>query len=224
MSADFSQQRAKMVEGQLRTQDVTHVPLLEAMREIPREAFVPGRRKALAYIDEDLEISPAGEGAPARFLMEPAPFAKLVQLAGVKPSDLVLDVGCATGYSSAVLSKVASFVVALECDPQLAESASARLADLDCVNVTVVTGPLEKGHPDEAPYDLIFIGGAVDLVPDELISQLGEGGRLVAVVGHGNSARAELFVKEDGVVSSRRAFNTAVRPLPGFSREAGFVF
>ncbi|UUP19300.1 protein-L-isoaspartate O-methyltransferase family protein [Nitratireductor thuwali] len=224
MTADFSEQRDKMVEGQLRTQDVTHVPLLEAMREIPREAFVPGRRKSLAYIDEDLEILPAVQGAPPRFLMEPAPFAKLVQLAGVKSSDLVLDVGCATGYSSAVLSKVASFVVALECDPQLAETASATLADLDCVNVTVVTGPLEKGYPDEAPYDLIFIGGAVDFVPDELISQLGEGGRLVAVVGHGNAARAELFVKEDGVVSSRRAFNTAVRPLPGFSREPGFVF
>ncbi|WP_274426825.1 protein-L-isoaspartate O-methyltransferase family protein [Chelativorans sp. YIM 93263] len=224
MNADFAVQRATMIEGQLRTQDVNSVPLLEAMREVPREVFVPGRRKSLAYMDEDLEVSAPAGGKPARYLMEPAQFGKLVQLAGVKPSDLVLDIGCATGYSTAVLSKIASFVVALECDPQLAEFAGSTLSDLDCVNVSVVTGPLEQGHSDEAPYDVIFIGGAVEEIPETLLDQLSEGGRLVAVVGHGNAARAHLYLKEDGIISSRTAFNAAVKPLPGFKKEIGFVF
>lgn len=224
MTVDFSQQRENMIEGQLRTQDVTNVRLIEAVRSIPREEFVPGRRKALSYIDEDLEVAAASGGNTARYLMQPAQFGKLVQLADVKASDFVLDIGCATGYSTAVLSKIASFVVAVECDETLSETATSTLAELDCVNVTVVTGPLEKGHADEAPYDVIFVGGAVDEVPQSLLDQLGEGGRLVAVVGRGNAARAHLFVKEDGVISSRAAFNSAVETLPGFQREAGFVF
>ncbi|WEX07228.1 protein-L-isoaspartate O-methyltransferase [Chelativorans sp. AA-79] len=224
MNADFSAQREMMIEGQLRTQDVTSVPLIQAVREIPREVFVPGRRKSLAYMDEDLEVAAASGESPARYLMEPARFGKMVQLAAIKPSDLVLDIGCATGYSTAVLSKIASFVVALECDPSLAETASSLLAELDCVNTTVVTGPLEKGHVEEAPYDVIFIGGAVDYVPDSLLDQLAEGGRLVVVIGQGNAARVHFFVKEDGVVSSRTEFNAAVKPLPGFKLEKGFVF
>lgn len=224
MNADFSVQRAMMIEGQIRTQDVTNVPLLEAMREIPREMFVPGRRKNLAYMDEDLEVASAADGSPARYLMEPARFAKLVQLAQVKPSDLVLDIGCATGYSTAVLSKVSSFVVALECDSQLAGVAESTLTELDCVNVSVVNGLLEQGYPAEAPYDMIFLGGAVEEVPPALLEQLAEDGRLVTVIGHGNAAKAHLFVKDDGVVSSRPAFNSAIKPLPGFKKEAGFVF
>jgi len=224
MNADFSVQREMMIEGQLRTQDVTFAPLIQAIREIPREAFVPSRRKSLAYMDEDLEIAPASGGSVARYLMEPARFGKLVQLAEVKPSDLVLDVGCATGYSTAVLSKIASFVVGLECDPALAETASSLLAELDCINTSVVTGELKEGYADESPYDVIFIGGAVDYVPDSLLAQLAEGGRLVAVIGRGNAAKAHLFIKEGGLVSSRADFNAAIKPLPGFERETGFVF
>jgi len=224
MNADFATQREMMIEGQLRTQDVNFVPLLETMREIPREVFVPGRRKSLAYVDEDLEVSPPSAGQPARYLMEPARFGRLVQLARVKPTDLVLDVGCATGYSTAVLSKLASFVVALECDAALAEAATSALAALDCVNTNVVTGPLEAGHAADAPYDVMFLGGAVDYVPDSLLAQLAEGGRLVAVIGQGNAARAHLFIKEDGIVSSRSEFNAAVKHLPGFRKEPGFVF
>lgn len=220
---DFSVQRAKMVEGQLRTTDVSNVPLLDAMAEIPREAFVPGRRRVLAYIDEDLEIA-AADGTPARYLMEPSPFAKLVQLAEVGPSDFVLDIGCGTGYSSAVLSRLATSVVALECDPVLAATATSNLTDLGYDNVAVVEGPLNEGYPSEAPYDVIFIGGAVEEVPDALLAQLKDGGRLVTVVGRGNAARAFLYVKDDGIVSSRPAFNAAVRPLPGFERKPAFEF
>src|SRR5690606_14291329 len=114
MSSDFSQQRDTMVEGQIRTRDVTHVPVQNAFRAIPREYFVPEDRRFLAYMDEDLEVLPATAGSPARYLTEPAVFALLLQLADIKPSDLVLDVGCATGYSTAIISRIASFVVGLE--------------------------------------------------------------------------------------------------------------
>lgn len=224
MNADFSLQRAKMIEGQLRTRDVTNASLLEAFRELPRELFVPSRRRSLAYIDEDLEVAAPAGGAPARYLMEPAQLGRLIQLAGVRQSDLVLDIGPATGYSTAILSKTASFVVALESDPTLAETAASTLAELDCLNVTTVTGPLEAGHAAEAPYDVILIGGAVEYVPEAILDQLGEGGRLVAVIGYGNAARAHLFIREDGVVSSRAEFNAAVKPLPGFQKAKSFVF
>ena len=129
MNADFSKLRAKMVDGQVRTTDVTDPAILEAMLVVPREAFVDEKRRPLAYIDGDIEIAPARPGSPARYLMEPSPFAKLLQLAEIAPSDSVLDVGSGTGYSSAVLSRLARSVIALESDPALAERAKAALAD-----------------------------------------------------------------------------------------------
>lgn len=218
MTADFSLQRVKMVDGQLRTTDVTDIALLTAMGTLPREEFVPSRRRALSYIDEDIEV------APGRYIMEASPFAKLVQLARVRPSDFVLDVGCGTGYSSAVLSRLAGSVIGLESDPDLENSATETLARLGCDNVAIVSGSLAKGCPDQGPFDVIVLQGAVDFVPDELTAQLKDGGRLVAIVGHGNAGKATLFVSENGIVSSRAAFNAAVKPLPEFSREPTFEF
>jgi protein-L-isoaspartate(D-aspartate) O-methyltransferase len=224
MAADFEAQRIKMVDGQVRTTDVTDQPLLAAMLSVAREEFVPARRRELAYIDEDIEVAGAGGGRSARFLMEPSPFARLVQLAAIRPTDFVLDVGCATGYSSAVLSKVASFVVALESDADLAETASSTLARLGYENVAVVSGPLTQGHPGEAPYDVIVVEGAVDEVPRALLDQLKDGGRLVAVVGQGHAASAVLHVRDGDAASSRRAFNAAVMPLDEFRKIAAFEF
>lgn len=224
MTVDFAEQRRKMVDGQLRTTDVTDRAILGAMLEIPREEFVPTRRRQLAYIDEDIEVSPASDGRPARFIMEPAPFAKLIQQALIKPHEFVLDIGCTTGYSAAVLSRLAGSVVALESDEALAQQASSMLERLDCNNVAVVTGPLNEGYAAEAPYDLIVIEGAVEHVPDVILAQLKDGGRLMAVVGLGFDAQATLFVRQDGVVSSRRLFNAAVRPLAEFRREPEFQF
>ncbi|NMG38668.1 methyltransferase domain-containing protein [Chelativorans sp. ZYF759] len=224
MTADFTLQRIKMVDGQLRTTDVTESHLLTAMGTLPREEFVPSRRRALAYIDEDIIVADARDGQPARYIMEPSPFAKLVQMARVRPDDFVLDVGCTTGYSSAVLSKLAGSVIALESDPDLEAQATDILSRLGCDNVAVVGGKLAEGCADQGPFDLIILEGAVDFVPDALLDQLKNGGRLVAVVGHGNAGRATLFIKEGGVVSSRASFNAAVRPLPEFQREPGFVF
>src|SRR5262245_26108051 len=224
MNADYSELRAKMVDGQIRTTDVTNPAILIAMGSVPRETFVEARQRDVAYIDEALQISPAEGGQPARFLMEPSPLAKLLQLAEVRSGDTVLDIGCGTGYSSAVISFLASSVIALESDTALAGRAAAVLSQLGYDNVAVMTGPMAEGHPARAPYDVIFVGGAVDEVPQMLFDQLKERGRLVTVEGRGNAGIARLYLKDNGVVTGRRAFNAAIPPLPGFEKPYTFEF
>ena len=223
MTADFSELRVKMVDGQVRTTDVTSLPLLEAMLAVPREAFVPDSRKALAYIDENILISDKN-GPDARYLMKPSPFAKLVQLAEVGSNDNVLDVGAGTGYSAAVLSRLAKTVVALESDSSLADRAASTLSSLGYDNVSVVRGGLKAGHKAGAPYEVIFAGGSVEELPETLLAQLAEGGRLVVVEGHGNAGVARIYLKSNGVATGRRAFNAAVKPLPGFESAPAFEF
>lgn len=222
MKADFSERRSKMVDGQVRTVDVTSAPLLDALLAVPREAFIGAANPDLAYIDEDLRI--AGTAEAPRYLMEAGPFARLTQLANVKPQDHVLDVGAGTGYAAAILSRLARSVVALESDSALAAQAAETLAAQGCDNVTVVTGPLQEGCPAKAPYDAIVFGGSVEEVPQALLDQLAENGRLVAVEGRGNAGIARLFLKTTGVATGRRAFNAAIKPLPGFERIRVFEF
>lgn len=224
MNADFSERRVKMVDGQVRTTDVTDAAILSAMLSVPREAFVDSAQRELAYIDEDLRYGVTADSDQPRYLMEPSPFAKLAQLAEIGPRDFVLDVGSGTGYSAAVLSKLASSVIALESDPTLAATATSTLSSLGCDNVVVVSGPLAAGYASQAPYDVIFVGGSVEQVPDALLAQLKEGGRLVAVEGRGNAGVASVYLKADGNVTARRAFNAAVKPLPGFNRTREFEF
>lgn len=224
MVTDFEQARAKMVDNQIRTVDVTSRPLLAAFGEIPREAFVPSEMRKLAYIDDDVEIAPANSGSPARYVMEAAPLARLIQLTEIGPRDVVLEIGCGTGYGSAILSKVASSVVALECDPELAETAARTLSELGCDNVAVVTGDLAAGHAAEAPYDAILFSGAVEVLPRAVLDQLRDGGRLVVVEGVGNAARASLYVRDGETTSHRHEFNCSVKPLPGMTRKPEFVF
>ncbi|MGG7517514.1 protein-L-isoaspartate O-methyltransferase family protein [Allorhizobium undicola] len=215
---DFEAARVKMVESQLRTTDVTSHSVLSAFLSVPRQDFVDEALKPVAYVDEDLQI------APDRYIMEPSPLAKLLQLAEITRQDRVLEIGTGTGYVAALLSRLAGKVVALESDAALAEKAKDNLAAHDCSNVSVVSGALEAGYAKEGPYDLIFVNGAVEELPEALFAQLPEGGRLLAVVGYGHAARATLFVKAAGAVAGTPSFNASVRPLPGFRKAAEFVF
>ncbi|SSC73556.1 unnamed protein product [Ciceribacter sp. T2.26MG-112.2] len=221
---DFAAARIKMVDNQIRTTDVTSHSVLNAFLSVPREAFVPDNLRPLAYIDEDMQVAPAANGQPARYVMEPSPLAKLLQLGAITRDELVLIIGCGAGYAAALLSELAGSVVAVESDEALAAKATATLAKLGCDNVAVVTGELEKGYPAEAPYDVIFVEGAIEEVPQALLDQLREGGRLVAVVGYGNAARARLYIRSGGSWSYSEYFNAAIKPLPGFRRAAEFVF
>lgn len=222
--ADFGKARRMMVDGQVRPVDVTDRPLLAALGETPREKFVPGHLRALAYVDRDLEIMPAAPGHPARYLIEVGPFARMVQAAELNPTDVVLDVGCATGYSAAVLSRLVGSVVGLETDPELVRQANATLAELSIDNVAVVGGPLQAGYPAEGPYDAILVEGAVEVVPDALLDQLKPDGRLVAVVGADRTARATVYRRSGDGISARPVFDAYITELPGFQKPKAFVF
>lgn len=224
MNIDYAGQRVKMVDGQVRTTDVTDLRIISAMLDVPREDFVPQKVKGLAYIDEDIALTVAHGPDPARYLMEASPFAKLVQLADIRTGDVVLDIGCASGYSSAVLSKLAGQVIALESDSALAALATSTLEGLGCDNVAVVEGPLRDGYAAEAPYDVIFVGGAVERASEALFAQLKDGGRLVLVEGYGNAGVARLYTRSGDNVAGRGAFNAAIKPLPGFELTHEFEF
>ncbi len=215
--AAFEALRVKMVDGQLRTTDVTSHAILDAFLAVPREQFVSDGKKDLAYLDADIDL---GNG---RFLMEPSPLAKLIQLGEIKSTDTVLDIGCATGYGAAVLGRIAAKVVAVEEDVSLAEAAKANLAAIGALNVVVKNGALNSGAASSGPYHLIIIEGAVDSVPAALFAQLVDGGRLVAVEGEGLSAVASVHVKSGKTVSARRGFNLSVKQLPGFRADPVFV-
>ncbi len=221
---DFALARRNMVESQIRTNDVTDHRLIAAFLEMPRERFVPPSMRELAYIDEDITLKEGDSTSGRRWLMEPMPFARMVQLAGISDTDLVLDVGCATGYSTAILARLAESVVGLESDAELAEKAEKHLVDLGIGNAAVVTGDLAQGYPSQGPYDVIILEGAVEEVPAELFSQLRDGGRIVAAVARGPIGKATLFRSTDGSVSSRVAFDVNVERLPGFQKAPEFVF
>ncbi|WP_455475199.1 protein-L-isoaspartate O-methyltransferase family protein [Bartonella sp. B17] len=224
MVADFAELRRKMVDNQIRTVDVTNLSVLEAFLTVPREDFVPENIKALSYLDTDVIVYPAQNGLPARYLMKPASLAKLLQLAAIKSSDTVLDIGANSGYCAALLSKFAKSVIALENNKALSDQAIKILERNQCDNVSVVHGSLEKGYAVEEPYDVIFIEGAVDFIPDGIFDQMNDSGRLVVVEGQGNAGVARVYVKENGIVSVRRAFNLAVKCLHSFAKTPSFVF
>jgi protein-L-isoaspartate(D-aspartate) O-methyltransferase len=226
---EFAVARRHMVESQLRTNRVTDRRLLAAMGELPRERFLPPSRQPLAYIDADLEVWPAIDGTLPRYLLAPVVLARLIQLASVEATSNVLDIGCATGYSTAVLSRLANAVTAVEVEPELAAAARANLAALGIGNATVVEGPLTEGAPDAAPFDVILVNGSVLDVPEELLAQLKEGGRLVAVIAAGREGRSRqgkafLFVKVDGEASGVSHFDASAKPLPGFAPTPSFSF
>ena len=220
---DSRQQRINMVESQVRPSDVTDRRIIRAMLEVLREAFVPPSLQALAYMDEAVPAVESAGGRPGRCLLAPRTLAKLIQLAEVGPDAVVLDVGCATGYSAAVLGRLAKAVVAVEVDAALAARASQTLRQLGVNNAVVIEGALEKGAPSHAPFDAILLNGAVPRIPGELLEQLRDGGRLVAVIADGAFGRAEVWRRTAKLFDSRPVFDAGAQPLPGFSRHAEFV-
>lgn len=208
--------RFNMIETQVRVNDVTDPRILAALNAVAREKFVPRGSQALAYADVPVAI------APGRYLLDPRSFAKMLNLAEIGPEDRVLDVACGTGYSSAVLARMAGEVVALEQDADLVRAASELLANA-VGKVELVQGGLVEGVKGQAPYDVILVNGAIETVPETLLDQLAEGGRLVAIIKDGQS-RAWLYLKENGQVGKRPDFDADVPLLAGFKKAVGFIF
>ncbi len=216
---DFVKARRNMVDCQLRTNKVTNRALLAAFEETPRERFADAPFQSIAYADEKV---PMGNG---RFLPQPMVLARLLQDLGMGSGDVVLDVGCGTGYSSALLSRLVATVVALECDPELARKANELLTGLACDNAIVVEGPLAEGYAAQAPYDIILIAGEIGGMPDAVLDQLSDGGRLAAILDEGEGpCRGVLMTRRGGVVSRRIVCDATAPPMPGFERQPGFVF
>ena len=216
---DFATARRMMVDSQVRTSDVTNLQLIAAMLAVPRERFVLKAAAELAYLDTDLPV-----GTGARALSKPMVLAKLLQAAEIKETDHVLVVGCATGYSAAVIAQLGGSVVALEQEAELARLAQDNLQALGARNTTVVTGPLVAGWPAGAPYGVILLDGGVEDVPKVLLSQLKAGGRLLGVVGRAPVSKAMLFRSSGADASGRPIFDAAAPTLPGFAKPPAFVF
>ncbi len=216
---DYAAARRNMVESQLRTNKVSDTELIEAFAGIPRELFVPERLRGIAYADRNIALE------NGRFMMEPMVLARLLQAARPEPGDIALDLGCATGYGTAVLSRLVATVVALEGEAPLAAEANRILSELEIDNAVIVEGALTEGYPKQAPYNVIVMGGAVAEIPPAISDQLADGGRLVAVVkGNAGMGRATLMQRGGDVVSSRFLFDAAAPMLPGFEVELSFVF
>ena len=214
---DYAIARQHMVDSQVRTNKVTDERLIEAIRALPRERFVPDRARPRAYLDDDLEI------AQGRYLMEPMVTARLIQAAEVKPDDIALVVGAGTGYAAALLSRLANTVVALESEPQLAQRAGWVFSELSIDNAIVFEGPLSAGCPKHAPYNVVYLDGAVEQLPNALTSQLADGGRLVGVQLEQGVGRASLWIKSGNAISRRVLFDANVALLPGFATPPRFV-
>lgn len=215
---DFSAARDAMVESQIRTSDVTDLGLLAAFRNTPRDLFVPTARKALSYSDRHIETD---EG---RVMLAPRDLAKMIQAADVETTDVVLDLGCGRGYSTAILAQLAETVVGVEVDDTSVARATELLVDAEITNAAVVQGDLKSGAAEHGPFNVIFVGGAVSAVHMPWFAQLANGGRLVCIVQNGPIGRVSVFTKSDNAVGERVFFDASAPYLPGFEPKAEFVF
>ncbi len=217
---NFAAAREAMIESQVRPNGITDRRIIVAMASIPREDFVPEALKAVAYMDEDIPLT---KRPVPRFLIEAMAFARLVQLAEIKSADRVLHVGAATGYGTAVLAQLGTEVVAVESDAALAALARHNLSGV--ANVSIIEGPLADGSTASAPFDVIVVEGRIGEMPQSLIAQSAEGGRIVAVLGNSGMAKAYVWAVHNRTAAGRPAFDASVASLPGFNRKlAPFVF
>lgn len=215
---DFALRRRMMVDTQVRPSDVTKYPIIDAMLRVPREAYVPAGKVEAAYMGENIAL------APNRVMLEARTSAKMLDALDLQRSDAVLDVGCGLGYSAAVLAEMVDSVVAIEEDETLAKAAEATLAAQSVHNVAVVRAPLKDGAAKHGPYDGIIIEGAVEVMPDAILAQLKDGGRIAAIFADGALGVVRIGYKIDGTVSWRFAFNAGAPVLPGFEKAQAFAF
>jgi len=219
-------QRQHMILGQLYTNDIQNAQILDAINAVPREDFLPAKLKGAAYTDSDLDV---GNG---RALLAPLTFATLLDLAEIKPTDRVLVIGALNGYAAAVIAKLAKHIQATEIDSALIDQGKTQLQRLGISNVAFQNvGSLSEGYNASAPYDVIFIAGAIEVIPEAVASQLAQNGRLVAVRNKSKRPDSKtglgkgLLVRRiDSSLQHREHFDASATLLPGFTQKAGFAF
>lgn len=216
--SDFASRRTVMVDTQIRPADVTKYPIIDAMLSVPREVYVPAAVREAAYVGENVDI---GRG---RFLLEPRTLAKLLDALDIGKDDLVLDIGAGLGYSTAVIARLAEAVVGIEHDEEFAAEAQDLLAAESVDNAVVVKGDFAEGSPKHGPFDVIILEGAVEDVPEKILAQLKDGGRIGCLFMERALGVCRIGYKIDGEMTWRYAFNASAPVLPGFAAERGFVF
>ena len=216
--ADYQNRRTTMVDTQVRPSDVTKFPIIDAFLNVEREDYVPDAKREAAYIGENIHI---GAG---RVLLEVRTLAKMLEAVDVQPSDVVLDLGCGLGYSTAILAQLADFVVAVEDELGLAKEAQQNLSDHGVDNAAVFEGALTGGAAKNGPYDVIILQGAVEQIPEDLLAQIKDGGRIVAIFAEGALGVVRLGRKIDGSMNWRMSFNAGAPVLNGFFKKAEFMF
>ncbi len=215
--SEFATRRVMMVDTQVRPSDVTKFPIIDAMLSVPRETFVPEDKREAAYMGENLPLG------PGRVVLEARTLAKLLDSLDIQPSELVLDIGCGLGYSAAVIARLGETVVAVEEDETLAAEAQRLLSEEGVDNAVVVTGKLTEGSARNAPYDVITVEGGVETMPEAILAQLKDGGRIGAVFMDGAVGTARIGYKTEGQVTWRQVFNASAPVLPGFAAKRSFV-
>ena len=214
---DFSARRTMMVDTQVRPSDVTKFPIIAAMLEVPREIYVPQNKRQQAYADANLSLG------PSRVMLEPRTFSKLLDALDIGLDALVLDVGCGLGYSTAIIAKLAQAVVAIESDAEMAADAQEMLSQNDVDNAAVIVARLARGLPKHGPYDVIVLQGAVEQVPDAIVAQLKEGGRIGCIFMENALGVVRIGYKINGEISWRFGFNASAQVLPGFEQPEKFA-
>lgn len=215
--SDFASRRVMMVDTQVRPSDVTKFPIIEAMLHVPRELYVPPAHRDAAYVGEHVALGAGRVALDARTL------AKMLDVLDIQPDELVLDIGSGLGYSAAVLARLAETVVAVEEDEAMAAEASRTLAEQGVDNAVVVQAALAVGAPKHAPYDVIVVEGGIETLPQALVDQLKEGGRIVAIEMTGALGTVKHGRKSGDRIDWRNAFNAAAPLLPGFAKERAFA-
>lgn len=215
--SDNATRRRMMVDNHIRPSDVTKFPIIEAFLSVKREYFVPTENRDMAYVGEHIQIG------NDRVILDPRTLAKMLDAIDVTDSELVLDVGAGYGYSSAIIAYLAEAVVALESEDKPANEMQNALIENGIDNVIVEQGPLLDGAASHAPYDVIFVQGGVEFIPEQIISQLKEGGRMVALFMDGALGTVKIGYKIKGEVNWRFAFNAGAPVLSVFEKEKTFI-